>query len=88
MIMHGTEPTNPHPLLIIVDGRGGTSDAEAVEHHRRALASRLGIAAERIELWPTAPRPDLWSLRADRLTAVLKALISEPEPPDGATDHG
>ncbi|MEU6587012.1 hypothetical protein [Nocardia sp. NPDC046763] len=82
MIMHGNPPNDPGPLLIIIDGRGGHQRVEMAHWLCRKAASRLGIDSDRIGLWPTESRPDLWSLPADRAIATLEALIRESQPPD------
>ncbi|MGW4244044.1 hypothetical protein [Nocardia sp. NPDC004722] len=83
MITHGTQHNSPRPLLIVIDECGDTDDVELAQWMRRKMASCMGIDPDRVRLWLTESWTDLWSLSAEETTAVLKALIGEPEPPDG-----
>ncbi|AYF78015.1 hypothetical protein D7D52_34075 [Nocardia yunnanensis] len=83
MIMHGTQSQIPRPLLIVIEEFGGTEDAEMAHWMRRKMASCFGIDPDQIRLWLTESWADLWSLSAEEIAAVVKALIGEPEPPDG-----
>ncbi|MVU77420.1 hypothetical protein GPX89_09185 [Nocardia sp. ET3-3] len=70
------------PLLIVINEMGGASNTDVTRQMRRALA-RLGIAPERVGVWPNIPCPDLWSMPAKDIHNELERLLDLSHLPGG-----
>ena len=67
------------PLLIFIDCKGG-SDGVATAERFAAMCRTMGLREDRVGLWPSAVRLDLWTLPPERLTEVLVEMVRSDHP--------
>lgn len=62
------------PLMLFIDCKGGT-DGRDTGFLFEDLMTRLGLAPERVGMWPYDARLDLWGMSPRDMVATLHALI-------------
>jgi hypothetical protein len=70
--MAGGVRRHTHPLLVVIDCKGGASSRKVADRVRRVMRD---AGARSTAIWPDEANLSLWNLPPDRLTTTLSDLI-------------